>query len=142
MTTVQDEQALRAIVAAMEAAWNAGDGEAFAAAMAEDVDFIDVLGRHHVGRKAVAEGHKGIFATIYKGSHVSYAVEKIRAAGEGAVVFVRARLMTTLAGPADDRDRDSRAPGALREEGARPTLTLTKSAGRWTIAVFQNTRIA
>jgi hypothetical protein len=50
--------------------------------------------------------------------------------------------MTTLAGGADDPDRETKAPGALREEGARPTLTLVKEDGVWRIAVFQNTRVA
>ncbi|MEI9887402.1 MAG: SgcJ/EcaC family oxidoreductase [Rhizomicrobium sp.] len=115
----------------------------FAAAMADDADFIDVLGRHHNGIQAVAEGHKAIFATIYKGSKVAYTVEAIRSLGPlSAVAFLRARLTTTLAGPSDDPNREAKAPGNPREEGARPTLMLQKQGGQWRIAAFQNTRIA
>ncbi|MBV9418151.1 MAG: SgcJ/EcaC family oxidoreductase, partial [Alphaproteobacteria bacterium] len=108
MNETQDEQAIHAIVQSMEAAWNRGDGDGFAAHMSDDADFIDVLGRHHTGRKAIAEGHKGIFATIYKGSVVNYTVERVRPLGPlAAVAFLRAKLMTTLAGPADDPNREA-----------------------------------
>jgi len=143
MTGTQDEHAIHAIVKTMEEAWNAGDATAFCAHMTDDVDFIDVLGRHHTGKAVVEGGHRGIFSTIYKGSTVTYTVEKLRPVSDGvAIAFVRARLMTTLAGGADDPDRENRAPGALREEGARPTLTLVREDGVWRIAVFQNTRVA
>ncbi|HEY0299858.1 MAG TPA: hypothetical protein VGC36_00885, partial [Rhizomicrobium sp.] len=69
--------------------------------------------------------------------------EAIRSLGPlSAVAFLRARLTTTLAGPTDDPDREAKAPGGPREEGARPTLMLQKQGGRWRIAAFQNTRIA
>ena len=143
MTQTQDEQSIDAIVKSMEAAWNAGDGQGFAAHMTDDADFIDVLGRHHVGRKTIAAGHSGIFATIYKGSIATYAIEKIRSLGpDTAVAFIRARIMTSMAGNADDPDRENKAPGALREEGARPTLMLQWHGGMWKIAAFQNTRVA
>ena len=143
MTSAQDEQAIHAIVKNMETAWNRGDGRAFAGDMADDADFIDILGRHHSGRDAVAEGHKGIFATIYRGSTVAYTVESIRSLGPlSAVAFLRAKLTTTLTGPSDDPNREAKAQGSAREEGARPTLMLQKQGGSWKIAGFQNTRIA
>src|ERR1700687_6312183 len=64
--TVDDERAIRAIVGACEAAWNEGDAAAFTAEMAEDVDFINVVGEHHQGRATVERGHRHIFDTIYK----------------------------------------------------------------------------
>ncbi|MBV9044752.1 MAG: SgcJ/EcaC family oxidoreductase, partial [Alphaproteobacteria bacterium] len=133
----------RAIVKDMENAWNRGDGAGFANHMADQADFIDVLGRHHVGRQVIAEGHKGILSTIYKGSNVTYTVEKIRRLGvDVAIVFLRARLMTTMAAKADDANRENVAHGAPREEAARPTLMLEKQGGQWKVAAFQNTRIA
>lgn len=137
MTSAQDEQAIHAIVKNMEYAWNRGDGRAFAGDMADDADFIDILGRHHSGRDEIAEGHKGIFATIYRGSTVAYSVESIRSLGPlSAIAFLRAKLTM------DDPSREAKAPGGAREEGARPTLMLQKQGGSWKIAGFQNTRIA
>jgi uncharacterized protein (TIGR02246 family) len=143
MTLTQDEQAIHAIVESMEAAWNRGDGERIAARMAGDADFIDVLGRHHVGREVIAAGHDQIFSTIYKGSTNRFTVEKIRFLADNvAVCFVRTRLTTTLAVAADDPDREAAAPGAPREEGARPMLVFVKHGSHWIIEAFQNTRIA
>lgn len=143
MTGTHDVQAIHAIVKNMEKAWNRGDGAGFAAYMSDDADFIDVLGRHHSGARAIAEGHKAIFSSIYKGSTVVYTVENMRDLGPLAVVaFLRAKLTTTLAGPADDPGREAKPPGSPREENARPTLMLQKQGGAWKIAAFQNTRIA
>ncbi|MBV9542185.1 MAG: hypothetical protein JO167_13050, partial [Alphaproteobacteria bacterium] len=70
-------------------------------------------------------------------------VERVRPLGPlAAVAFLRAKLMTTLAGPADDPNREAKEPGTPREEGARPTLMLQKQGGQWKVAAFQNTRIA
>src|ERR1700744_358401 len=109
-----DEQALRDLVAKLEAAWNAGDSVAWAGLFAEDTDFIHILGVHYTGRAAVQTGHRMIWDTIYKGSKVSYAIEKIRPLGaDVAVVFVLG-AMTFF---------DS---GVERHIKARPTMTVQR----------------
>ena len=123
---MQDEQALRDIVARMEAAWNRSDAEAWAAEFAEDADFIHVLGMHFTGRPAIVEGHRAIFDTIYKGSRYVASVEKIRPVGaSAAVVFTLCAL--TL------------ADGSSFE--ARPTLVAERTGSGWRIAAFQNTLV-
>jgi uncharacterized protein (TIGR02246 family) len=127
---LNDEQALRDIVIQLEAAWNKGDSAAWAGFFAEDVDFIHILGVHFTGRAAVEKGHRMIWDTIYKGSTVKYAVEKIRPAGSDvAVVFVLGE-MTFF---------DN---GVERHITARPTMTVQRMDERWQIAVFQNTLVA
>ncbi|OXM48757.1 SgcJ/EcaC family oxidoreductase [Amycolatopsis alba] len=56
------------LITALEHAWNAGDGEAWAANFAEDVDFVDVVGRIQRGRATIARESQKIFDTIYRGS--------------------------------------------------------------------------
>ena len=125
-----DEQGLRDIVAKLEAAWNAGDSVAWASFFAEDADFIHILGVHYTGRAAVETGHRMIWDTIYKGSTVSYGVEKIRPAGpDVAVVFVLG-AMTFF-------DK-----GVERHIKARPTMTVQRMDEGWQIVVFQNTLVA
>jgi uncharacterized protein (TIGR02246 family) len=125
-----DEPALRAIVAKLQAAWNAADSVAWARFFAEDVDFIHILGVHYTGRPAVEMGHRMIWDTIYKGSTVKYAVEKIRPAGaDVAVVFVLGEMTFY-----DD--------GVERHIKARPTMTVQRLDGGWQIIVFQNTLVA
>jgi uncharacterized protein (TIGR02246 family) len=55
----------------LESAWNAADGDAFAEPFTNDADFVDITGSHHRSKRAIAEGHKAIFATIYKGSTIA-----------------------------------------------------------------------
>ena len=123
---MRDEQALRTIVAKLEAAWNRGDAEAWAAEFAQDADFIHVLGLHFTGRQAIVEGHRTIFDTIYKDSRYTLAIEKIRPVGEdAAAVFTLASL--TLADGSEMK--------------ARPTLVAERTGSGWRIAVFQNTLV-
>ncbi len=125
-----DEQKLRDIVAKLEAAWNTADSVAWAGFFAEDVDFIHILGVHYTGRAGVEMGHRMIWDTIYKGSTVKYAVEKIRPAGaDVAVVFVLGEMTFY----------DN---GVERHIQARPTMTVERMGDAWQIVVFQNTLVA
>jgi uncharacterized protein (TIGR02246 family) len=70
--TVNDEQELRDIVSGLETAWNSGNSVGWAGFFAEDADFIHILGGHFTGRRAIEQGHRAIFDTIYKGSTNKY----------------------------------------------------------------------
>ncbi|HYM10529.1 MAG TPA: SgcJ/EcaC family oxidoreductase [Bryobacterales bacterium] len=138
-----DEQAIYQMVQRLEAAWNAGDSAGFAAPFAEDADFVNVLGEHHNGRAAIEAGHRQLFETFYKGSHVTYTVEGIRSVRpDVAVAFIRARLSSRLAVTPDDPNRASHLGESTREDHARPTMVLAKDHGKWQIVAFQNTRVA
>lgn len=88
-----DRSSLERLVEELEDAWNAGDSDAFAAAFADDADFVNVYGMHGRGRKAIANGHHFIFTTVYKDSKVEYRVVSARMLASGvALVHVSARL--------------------------------------------------
>ena len=126
----KDEQALRDIVAKLEAAWNRGDSVGWTAMFAEDADFIHILGGHFVGQESIERGHRAIFDTVYKGSHNQLTVQKIRAAGtDTAIVFVYGKL----------KFYDN---GAERHLEARPTMVAERINGVWQIVFFQNTLVA
>jgi len=59
-------------------AWNAGDGEAFAAPFTDEADFVAWEGTHLKGRQEIALFTQRIFDTVMKGSRL-----------EGEVKFVR-----------------------------------------------------
>jgi uncharacterized protein (TIGR02246 family) len=126
----QDEHSLHELVKKLETAWNASDSVTWAAQFADDADFIHILGGHFHGREAVERGHRQIFDTIYKGSHNTFQVERIRfVSAEVAIVFIRAHLKWFL-------------NGAEQHIDARPTLVAhKKSDGAWEIVAFQNTLI-
>ena len=124
-----DEQALRGIVAQLEAAWNNGDSVAWSKPFADDADFIHVLGGHFHGREAIEQGHRLIFDTVYKGSVNKFQVEKIRfASPDVAIVFVFATLKVNN-------------PGMPPQLYARPTLIAQRRGAQWEIVTFQNTLV-
>ena len=125
--TPGDRAALESIVGQLEAAWNAMDGSAFADPFADDADFVTIRGEHFRGRPAIAEGHAGIFRSIYAGSTNHMTVEGMRLLRpEVALVHVHS-LLDAPQGP------------LAGQHGARFSLALTKEAGRWEIAAFHNT---
>ena len=128
MTT--DEQAIQEVLAQLEAAWNAGDSQAYAALFAEDATFIQIYGGQLDGRRAIEASHRIIFDTIYKGSQARFPLQSIRMVRPGvAVVFSRAHLKFCQGDEA-------------REMDTRPTFIMSNEQGAWQIVAFQNTRIS
>jgi uncharacterized protein (TIGR02246 family) len=128
MTT--DEQAIHDLVRQLETAWNASDSRGFAAPFTEDADFIQIYGLEMEGRPAIDSSHRHIFDTIYKGSHNSLSLRRVR--------FVRPDVAIAF-GQAHLKFHES---GETREIRSRPTMIVVKDQGRWQIVAFQNTRIA
>jgi uncharacterized protein (TIGR02246 family) len=119
--------AIESIVRRLETAWNAGDGDAFAAPFATNADFVNIRAEPHRGREAIAAGHTAIFRTIYAGSTNRCELESARLLRPDVAL---ARVVATLdcpTGPLAGRHR------------ARFTLVLTKGPGGWEIASLHNT---
>ena len=128
--TTEDEAAIRAIIAGLEASWNAADGEGYGRPFADDVDFVPICGQYVQGRAAIAGGHQQIFDTVYRGSRNRCAVEAIRALAPGVAL---ARVRWTLVVPTGDGEREGQS---------RNSIVLTREGGVWQIAAFHNTLIA
>jgi len=125
--TTTDRAAIDALVHSLEAAWNAGDGDAFAAPFAADADFVNVRAEHHRGRQAIAAGHTAIFRSIYAGSTNQYIVRSARLlTGDVALVHVDAAL-DVPSGP---------LAGRLR---ALYSMVLVRQGSGWEVASFHNT---
>lgn len=124
-----DEAAIRENVRQMEAGWNAKSGAQFAKPFAADADYVIINGMYIKGQAAIAEGHQGIFDTIYRESTLSLAVKQVRMLRpDVAVVHV-------TAGNKYSRD------GGTHTAAAIITLVMTKESGGWEIAAFQNTEM-
>ena len=122
-----DRSEIEAIIAKLEAAWNAGDGMAFAAPFAKDADFVNIRADRFSGRETIAAGHDDIFRTIYAGSRNRFAIESIRMLRpDVAVAHVRAEL-TAPSGPLAGRHT------------AIYSAVLTRESDAWEIASFHNT---
>ncbi len=126
----KDEAAVRAVVQAVQDAWNAHDGKAFAAVFAEDADYVVVNGLYTRGRKEIEDGHVGIFTTIYKDSKNAATIKRVRfLRPDQAVAHVEWNLEFTLG-------------GKLNKGHAMNTMVMGKRPdGKWLIDVFQNTPI-
>jgi uncharacterized protein (TIGR02246 family) len=72
------EAQIRAIVAEQAAAWDAGDGAAYAKDLAPDASFTNLFGMVMYGAAAFAERHQHILATFYKGTTKHHAIRRIR----------------------------------------------------------------
>jgi len=122
-----ERSALEAAVCALEAAWNAGDGDAFGAPMAEDADFVTIRAEHFRGRKAIAAGHAAIFRTIYAGSKNRFTVESARVLREGVALVHVKSVLDAPAGPLAGRHE------------ALFSAVFTREPQGWRIASFHNT---
>ena len=122
----QDEHAIRGLVAAFVAGWNAGDGNACARPFAENADFTAVTGARARGRDLIARGHAEILSTVFRGTTLSATVNDI--------AFLRpdvaAADVTFRIAPMPDRP--------WLPPYSSCGLVATKELGAWSIASFRN----
>ncbi|MFN8005572.1 MAG: SgcJ/EcaC family oxidoreductase [Terriglobia bacterium] len=127
--TPADQAAIAAIIAALEDAWNAGDGNAYAAPMTDDADFVTIRAEHFRGRQAIAEGHAAIFRTLYAGSKNRYTLDSARLLSDDvALIHVKAVLNAPT------------GPLAGRHEALFSAILVREHSG-WRIASFHNTLV-
>jgi uncharacterized protein (TIGR02246 family) len=124
-TSVEDEQAIRQIVQALEDAWNTGDSEAWSAHNADSICHTVFNGHFIEGKAAVEAAHHGIFKTFYKDTQQKFTVRWVR--------FLRPDVAAV------QFDTEMAGKGEILR--ARPLAVLTKQQDRWQIEIFQNTPI-
>lgn len=96
-----DDAPIRAIVAAQAAAWNAGDGTAYAKDIAQEASFTNLFGMVMYGAPAFAERHRQILATFYKGTTKHHEIRRIRfVTPEVAIVDIDNEIRGVKAMPA------------------------------------------
>ena len=129
---VTERESIEAILSRQSLAWVAGDADAFVEAALDMVSFTNVMGMYSVGIEPFRVQHARIFSTIYKGSRMSQAVER--------VAFIRPDVaivdtLATLEGV------EHLPPGFAPGEGlpkSRLQQIFLKDAGAWRIAAFHN----
>ena len=140
----EDERAVRDLIARGEKAWNASDSRAYADTMAEDVDFVGVLGECYHGREIVDIGHRHIFDTIYKDSRVRYNIERVRFLKPDIAVAIMHQTITSHLpqSAAASTARQREMTDGLHDTEMRTAMTIVKTGGQWLIAQIQNTLVA
>lgn len=121
---VTDEQAIIALLAERETAWNAGNTEAYAQLLTEDADILSATGRSARGRGALlklfAEQHANAFAGVRTHTTVTH----VRLIGRDAAL---ADVEYWLEGGKTDAVRR----GSM-------IFVLRKDPGRWRIAAIRS----
>ena len=115
-----------AVLAGLESAWNAGDGEAFGAPYAADATFVNIRGEHHRGRGAIAGGHAAIFATIYAGSTNRMELVEARHLADDVIVATSRNTLDVPSGP------------LAGIHAATSTSVLVRVGDTWQVAVTHN----
>lgn len=129
----ENRQAVAALFARLDDAWNKGDGEAYGLCFTEDADYVTFMGQHLKGRKQIAEVHQRLFDGLLKGSVMTASTDSdIQPRFLTAEVAVVHRIgEVQLADPAKDTgDRES-----------INTNVVVKQHGEWKITAFHNCRI-
>lgn len=126
----EDFAALESIVAGMERAWNAADGQGFAAAFAMDADQVNIFGDVLNGRPDIAERHDRIFNTIFRGSSNALRLVEARYVNENVVL---ARMSSTVVVP------QGPLAGELR---TLASLLFHRTESGWELLTLHNTRVS
>jgi len=125
----QDESAIRQLQARQAAAWNRHDAEAYAKLFTEDGDVVNVVGWWWKGRPEIERKLKAGFAFVFAQSTLTITDVDVRFLNPALAI---AHVRWTMTG--------AKTPPGLPEprEGIQLQI-LTKQAGEWMIASFQNT---
>jgi uncharacterized protein (TIGR02246 family) len=113
----------------LQAAWNAGDGDAYASHFTEDADLINVFGSHFKGREEIVALMRRVFSTIFRNSTTTHTLESAVMLSEEVIL---AHLSGRLTVPAESGTREMRN---------RQTFVIVLEEGRWLIRSFQNTGV-
>lgn len=130
------EATIRSLVEAQVAAWNAGDGEAWARDFIDDAGFVNILGMRFEGRHANAQRHAELFAGIFRGSRLEVRELKLRVFGDAAIADALLDLSNFRGLPPGIRP--SIGDELLR---TRMHYALVFAADRWRIVFSQNTAV-
>jgi len=126
---VEDEKAIRAVIASLTDAWTAGDAKAWANLFSEDADFTVWNGMYVRGREAIERGHKHLFSTAFKDTKLRYVVRSIRFLEDDVAV---AHVDGNMVKKGEDFP-------ALPQ--VVPLFVMVKDKGQWRVSVFHNTNV-
>jgi uncharacterized protein (TIGR02246 family) len=125
----EEELAIRTAIAGIEVAWNTHDMKAYGALLAEDVHWVNVVGMHWRGHKAVLGAHIAFHETIFKNNMIKTDNVEIRSLGSGVAIAV----VTTT------NDEFTTPDGSVvPKRQNRQTYVLRKDAETWKIAHCHN----
>lgn len=124
-----DEASVRQLLARMRAAWERGDGAAFGALFSEDARYVTAPGERLVGRRAIAESHRRVFASVLRNTHLgrNYPVQLQPITSDVVLIHAAGAVLFPREPEADV------APNGLM------TIVAARRGGGWQFVSFNNT---
>ena len=127
--------AIEKLLAAEQAAWNAGDSLAYANEYTDDADFINIRGQVFTGKTAVQEQNTKIFAGPFKESTISIVLRKFVLLSDQAALVDTDQTVTNFKGLPPGIV--ATAPNTLITHFKY--LAIQQVDGTWKLAAGQNT---
>jgi uncharacterized protein (TIGR02246 family) len=124
-----NEAAIRKLYQQMIDGWNAGNGDAYAAAYTDDSDFIGFDGTYMKGRQEIASFHQMLFDKFLRGSRLIGKIKSIRFVTMDVAIMI-AVGGTVMAGQWDIEP----------ERNSIHTIVAVKRDNNWYFTAFQNSR--
>ncbi len=127
------------LVQRQAAAWNAGDGAAWASCFSADATFVNIMGMTLCGREEIAERHAMMFRTVFADSQCrADVVHSTRVSPDVAILGLELAVSGQRRQPPGIQPTDTN--GTLR---TRMLYVLVHSPGSdaWEVVAAQNTAI-
>ncbi|GLZ34342.1 hypothetical protein Lesp02_65290 [Lentzea sp. NBRC 105346] len=124
---MNDIAAIKDLLDRHRAAWDAGDGDVYAASWTADGTYTTWLGSAYRGREDIGRSHQALFDSFLKGTVMTLQVQDIQFYGSDTAV------VTSLG---DVGKKVVGKPSKVQ------TYTVVRQDGEWLIAAFQNTKRA
>ncbi|MBH0122650.1 SgcJ/EcaC family oxidoreductase [Rhodococcus sp. HM1] len=119
-------------LARVAAAWEEGNPESYSQAFTADADYTAFDGTHMSGRRAIADGHRDLFAGIMRNSRMVTEHRDVRfPAPDVAVACERGGIVMSW-------QKRRTVPTAKRRSSV--TFVLVRRDGTWLVDTFHNTR--
>lgn len=123
------------VIEAEDAAWKAGDANAFCEAATPDVVFTNIVGMFSVGHAPMVAQHARIFSTIYQGSTLRQEITNLKMVRPDVAIV---DTLTTVS------DFKALPPGSQAIDGKLTTRleqVMLMEDGRWRVAAFHNVTV-
>ena len=135
-THIADEPVIWKIVTDQVAAWNKGDGVAWAQDFSEDADFINIRGDVFQGKAEITKRHEMILSAFFKGTHIGIKVRKTTFLSNTVALIETDQVVTGFKKLAPVIAATS--PGTLVTHMKYVMVSL---AGNWKIVAVQNSAV-
>ncbi|WP_409183740.1 SgcJ/EcaC family oxidoreductase [Amycolatopsis sp. VS8301801F10] len=121
-----DVAAITAVLDRLVAAWDSGDGAAYAAEFTSDATYITYVGTLYQGADEIGRAHQALFDSFLKGTRLFHEVQSIRHVGSDSALVVTRGATGKGSKPAQlDKVQ---------------TYSLVRTEAGWKVAAFQNTK--